>query len=203
MGFLDFALKAMELKDIERTGWLVRKVERPESVGDHTFSLALLCALYAEDEGLDPGKCARLALVHDLHETVCGDICTRESECEQKMSNAEKRKAEEKAIKELLKFAPAGKRQELGRLASEFMEQTTKEAVFVKDLDMVEMCIQVLYYKKHGRVKADMGDFFRRTDKALKTKTGRRLFVPANSLFNKLIKLAGSNAGSNVIHSGI
>jgi putative hydrolase of HD superfamily len=65
MPFLEFALKSLELKDIERTGWLVRKVRKPESVADHSFFLALLCSLYAKEEGIDELKCVRLALAHD------------------------------------------------------------------------------------------------------------------------------------------
>ena len=188
MSFLGFALKALELKDIERTGWLVRKVKRPESVADHSFFLALLCDLYAEEEKLSPLKCIRIALTHDLHETVCGDICSREFEHEQEMSNAEKRNEEEKAIKKFSKFVPPEKRKQLDSLGLEFLEQRSKESVFVKDLDMVEMCLQVLYYQKKGRVDADMGDFFRKTGRELKTKTGKRLFAKVEKEFSAFPK---------------
>jgi 5'-deoxynucleotidase YfbR-like HD superfamily hydrolase len=31
------------LKDIERRGWVLRNVERPESVGDHMYRMAIMC----------------------------------------------------------------------------------------------------------------------------------------------------------------
>ncbi|MEM0360114.1 MAG: HD domain-containing protein [Candidatus Diapherotrites archaeon] len=186
MGFTGFALKCLELKDIERTGWLVRKVKKPESVASHSFFLALLCSLYAKEEGLNELKCVRLALAHDLHETICGDICSREFEHEQEMTNAEKKKTEAKAIKKFSGFVPKSKRKALSCLELEFLELQSKEAVFVKDMDMIEMCLQALYYKKNERVKADMSDFFRKTERELKTSTGKRLFTQIKKEFSKL-----------------
>ncbi|MFH1235020.1 MAG: HD domain-containing protein, partial [Candidatus Diapherotrites archaeon] len=90
--------------------------------------------------------------------------------------------------KELSKIAPSGKRKELDSLALEFLGQSSKESVFVKDLDMVEMCLQALYYQKKGRVDADMGDFFRKTERELRTKTGKKLFAQVKKEFLALSK---------------
>ena len=177
MAFLEFAFKALELKDLKRTGWLVRRVEEPESVAAHSFFLALLSMLYAREEELNAEKCVSLALVHDLHETVCGDICSREFEHEQELSDAEKKETEGKAIAEFAKLVPEAQRQELESLSLEYLNQSSREAVFVRDLDLVEMCLQALYYKKHSRVNAGLGDFFRKTEKELETGTGKRLFA--------------------------
>jgi len=176
MAFLEFAFKALELKDLERTGWKVRSVEKPESVADHSFFLALLCLLYAEEEGLPAGKCVEIALVHDLHESICGDICSREFEHEQEISNAEKKKVEIGALEELLKTAPREKAGALRAASMEYFEGKSPEARFVRDMDLVEMCLQALYYKKKGRNMADLGDFFRKTSRELSTKTGKSLF---------------------------
>ena len=63
-----------KLKELERTGWAMRGVKRPESVADHSFGTAILSMILAKDEGLDVGKAAMMALVHDLPEAVVGDI---------------------------------------------------------------------------------------------------------------------------------
>lgn len=188
MGFLEFALKALELKDIERTGWIVRSVESPESIADHSFFLALLCLLYADKEKLNAKKCVSLALVHDLHESICGDICSREFEHEQEMSNAEKKRVEENAILEFLELVPAEQRKKTKSLAIEFLGQSSKEAIFVRDMDLLEMCLQALYYKKKNRAPADLSDFFRKTKRELKTRTGKKLFAEAEKEFEKLKK---------------
>ena len=39
---LNLAFAATALKDVERAGWVLRGVERPESVADHSFAVALL-----------------------------------------------------------------------------------------------------------------------------------------------------------------
>ncbi len=176
MAFLEFAFNVLELKDLERTGWKVREVRMPESVADHSFFVALLCLLYAEEEGLNAGRCVSLALAHDLHESICGDICTREFEHEQEVPNAEKKRIEASAMEELLKTAPEGRRGTLRAISMEYFDQKSGEAVFVRDMDMVEMCLQALYYVKKERTTQDLGDFFRKTERDLHTKTGKKLF---------------------------
>jgi len=185
MSFLEFAMKALELKDIERTGWKVRKVSKPESVADHSFFLALLCSLYAEQENLNEQKCIKLALFHDLHETICGDICSREFEHEQEISNKEKEECEVKAIHSFSDLMPEKQKQKFKSLALEFIEQKTPEAKFVRDLDLIEMCLQVLFYKKADRIEGDNSDFFRKTERELCTRTARDLFSVLKKEFEK------------------
>jgi 5'-deoxynucleotidase YfbR-like HD superfamily hydrolase len=76
----------------------------------------------------------------------------------------------------------------LDSLGLEFLEQRSKESVFVKDLDMVEMCLQVLYDRNKGRVNKEMGDCFRKTERELKTKTGRVLFSQVKKEFSAFPK---------------
>ena len=183
MQFLKFAMKALELKDIERTGWKVRKAKKPESVADHSFSLALLCSLYAKQENLNEQKCVELALFHDLHETVCGDICSREFEHEQEISNAEKEECERKAIDSFSGLIPEKQKQKFKSLSLEYIDQKTPEAKFVRDLDLIEMCLQVLFYEKTGRINGDNSDFFRKTEREISTKTGLELFLSVKKAF--------------------
>lgn len=62
-----------KLKDLKRSGWIMKKVSAPESVADHSWGVALLAVLLTP-EGLDRHKCLQLAIVHDLQETIVGDI---------------------------------------------------------------------------------------------------------------------------------
>ncbi|MCX6801125.1 MAG: HD domain-containing protein [Candidatus Diapherotrites archaeon] len=186
MGFLEFESKVLSLKDVGRTGWKIRKVKKPESVADHCFSVALLCKLFAEDEKLNVEKCVSLALVHDLHESVCGDICSREFEHEQEMTNAEKERTELAALEKLLPIAPENKKALLSRIAKEYFAQKTPEAKFVRDMDLVEVCLQALYYKKNGRTKKDLSDFFRSASRKIKSKTAKALFEKILEEFNQV-----------------
>ena len=186
MGFLEFLEKCLELKDLKRTGWLVRKVRDPESVAGHSFLVALLCLLYAEDEGLNAQECVSLALAHDLHESISGDICSREFEYQQEMTNAEKERLEKSAILDLSRISPKSKAKKIKSLELEYLERSTNNAVFVRDMDLLEMCLQALYYKKNKRTSQDLSDFFRKTARELKTTTGKRLFRIVKSQFDSL-----------------
>ncbi|MFA5357503.1 MAG: HD domain-containing protein [archaeon] len=185
MGFLEFESKILSLKDVERTGWKIRKVSKPESVADHSFSVALLCRLFANDENLDAEKCVSLALVHDLHESISGDICSREFEHEQEMTNVEKEEKELSALEKLLSIAPENKKLIISKIAKEYFAQKTLESKFVRDMDLVDMCLQALYYKKNNRTKKDLSDFFRSASKKIKSKTAKVLFEKVLSEFNK------------------
>ncbi len=188
MGFLEFSAKCLELKDLKRTGWLVRKVKEPESVAAHSFFVALLCMLYAEEERLNVQDCVSLALAHDLHESISGDICSREFEHQQEVTNAEKKRLERKAILELSEILPKGKAEKIESLGLEYLECSTKNAVFVRDMDLLEMCLQALYYKENKRTSQDLSDFFRKTERELKTSTAKRLFSRIKTSFGPIRK---------------
>ena len=185
MGFIEFWFRVLGLKDVERTGWKMREVGKPESVADHCFSVALLCRLFAGGEKLGVGKCVSLALVHDLQESICGDICSREFEHEQEMTNVEKEKIERSALKKLVSIAPKGKVEELSTLSEEYFAQRTPEAKFVREMDLIEMCLQALYYKKEGRTQKDVSDFFRKTKREIKSGTARELFEKIMAELNR------------------
>ncbi len=78
------------LKRTPRTGWVDVGIYEPESVADHTFRTAILCMLYADIEGLDTLKMLRLALIHDLPESMVGDLTPtqKNDQTKQKEENA-------------------------------------------------------------------------------------------------------------------
>src|SRR3954464_13130145 len=94
---------AGRLKETERAGWVLRGVEAPESVADHSWRVALLALLLAPAaEGApDPARAMALALVHDLAECMVGDITPFDG-----VDRAEKRRREEAAMSELSALAP-------------------------------------------------------------------------------------------------
>ncbi|MFW5828030.1 MAG: HD domain-containing protein [Alkalispirochaeta sp.] len=81
---LDRAIEFTELKDVDRTGWVLRGVDDPESVADHSWGTAQLCLLFAayatfdpDLAEIDPHRAVSMALVHDLAEVEVGDIPRR------------------------------------------------------------------------------------------------------------------------------
>ena len=185
MAFVDFLEAVLKLKDLKRTGWVMRNVQEPESVAAHSFNVALLCMLFAEDEKLNVEHCVKLALVHDLHEAICGDLVLKKHNAEHGISAAEKVSKEKESARELFKLLPS-KEHELIKLSNEFLEGKTKEAIFVRDMDRLEACLQAFYYTRHNRSNADMSEFFANTRKRLRTKSAKRLFNIIEAAYHKL-----------------
>jgi len=70
-----FFQKILELKNIPRQGWKDKlDMDDVESVADHSYSTAIMSMVLSDLEGLDTEKIIRMALLHDLAESVIGDI---------------------------------------------------------------------------------------------------------------------------------
>ncbi len=62
---LEFLIKLGKLKQIEREGWILRKVPQPETVADHCFSTAIMgWILSAKRKDLDKEKVIKISLIH-------------------------------------------------------------------------------------------------------------------------------------------
>jgi putative hydrolase of HD superfamily len=158
-----FAHLAMGLKEVARTGWLDRGVEpaAAESVADHSWSVALLAwLLAAEDAGLDRDRVLRLALIHDLAETITGDL-TPYGELHGEAPDSAflnlrhthtpesalaKHEAEQVAIDQLAALLPDGAAGELRAIWAEYAARESPEARFVKEIDRLETWLQSRRY---------------------------------------------------------
>ena len=131
------------LKRIRRTGWVNIGVNQPESVADHTFRTAFLCMVYADMAGLNPLRLIRMALIHDLHEAVIGDLTPTQK-------TKEIKKGEKKAIQEILSLLPEIQREKYLEVWKEYQEGQTKEAKAVRQLEKIEMALQAKEYERLG-----------------------------------------------------
>lgn len=61
-----------QLKDIVRKSWLKYPIDFPESNADHSFRVAFLSMILAEELGFDVDKCAKLAIIHEFGEIKGG-----------------------------------------------------------------------------------------------------------------------------------
>lgn len=183
-GELDSLLDMLELKDELRTGWVLRNVESPESVAAHAWSTATLCLLYAQRVGVDPQKAATMALVHDLGEAKTGDVARRAEEGEQEVPAAEKEAAERNAMTELL---DPFRDSDLLSLWEEYEARDTPTAQFVKDMDLIDGCLQALKYERERRYDEtepnehfsefdNLDEFFATAAPRFRTPFGEKLF---------------------------
>ena len=152
---LEFAQFAGRLKQVKRSGWLrFAKIKTVESVCDHSYRMSLLSCLCLSDFNVDVTKCVKMSLVHDLAESVVGDITPYDG-----VSKEEKQKKEEKAMN-LIKTSL---NEEMGDLLvnlwKEYEEGGSLEAQIVKDLDKYEMLLQA--YEYEVKYEENLEEFFK------------------------------------------
>jgi putative hydrolase of HD superfamily len=144
-----------KLKDIKRTGWVRSGIPFPESDADHMHRCAM-CAMilfqeFDDDDDhdyhpskVDKNKLLKMALTHDLCESLVGDITPH---CNIELLKTKEAK-EQAAMEEIRKAVgdPLGK--ELYDLWREYEDQESVEAIYCKDIDKFEMVVQAFEYEE-------------------------------------------------------
>ncbi len=138
---IDIFNTIVHLKKIPRQGWIEKaKIKNPESVADHSYSMAVITMILSEVNELDSNKTVKMSLLHDLAESITGDI-TPES-----MEKNDKKKLENNAMKKILQKLPTQIQENYQKVWQEYQDNKTKEAKFVHDMDKLEMAIQAKTY---------------------------------------------------------
>ena len=105
---------------------------RRESVADHSWRLALMAYLCAEEyPGIDLGKLLTFAAIHDLGESVTGDIPAF-------VKTEAQEEVEDRAIDRLVDTLPEPARSRLHDLFDEYEAQESLEARLCLALDKLE-----------------------------------------------------------------
>lgn len=152
---LDFFNTAANLKKISRQGWIDKlSLERPESVADHTFSMAIMGMIFSDLGNYNTEKILKTILLHDLAESVIGDITPEQ------ISKKEKNTLENKAIKSILCKLPSSLQKQYTCLWQEYQANNSNEARIVHQLDKIEMALQAKIYSKDGHSKEKLSSFF-------------------------------------------
>lgn len=147
MEFLKFVHFVEKLKNIKRSGWKRVKIPHPESVADHSFSVAMLAMTLASKAQINQEKAIKMALIHDLGEAITGDIVTISPDGDKTLPNLQdKLLAEDKAVKEII--ALLDDKEEYLKLYNEFKKNETPLANFVNELDKLELGLQANEYEK-------------------------------------------------------
>jgi putative hydrolase of HD superfamily len=174
MDIKKFYQTARKLKDTKRSGWAERGVKYSESVSDHSYMVAILCMIFPK-EGIDKDKAVKMALVHDLAESETGDIMDRKHFTDEPaadwkeriLTKSEKDKMERKVMEKIVSNLPKEAYKEVFGLWKEYEERKTKEALFVKDIDVVERVFQALDYHSKKNYKKDLKIFWDNKNKDL------------------------------------
>lgn len=172
--FLELSYK---LKEIERRGWTIKWIEKPESVASHVFWVVFIIAFLFKDLELefDLEKTLILAIIHDLGEAITGDITPYDG-----IEKSEKYKMEEEAMREIATLIGDDR---LHTLWMEYCEHKTIESKLVKEADIIDLMVQANIYKKSNNI--DIAEFMSHADKYTFTSVGRRLTDTIEAYFSR------------------
>lgn len=146
----DFTEHFYKLKEISRTGWKQKlEIENAESVASHTFLMIILVSFFAEKYGYSYKEKVRLiemALIHDLAESIIGDITPEDDK------ESMKKKMEDKAFHRIMEKMPSKTlKKKYLELWNEYQLNDSFESKFVHLIDKLEMVVQAKYYLDHRR----------------------------------------------------
>ena len=129
-----FLLEADKSKEIVRQTYLADG-KRKENDAEHSWHLALMCAILSEyaNEKIDVGRTMAMVLVHDLVEIDAGDTYAYDE-----AGNADKRQRELAAAERIFRLLPEDQAVWMRGLWDEFEEGTTPEAKFANTLDKIQ-----------------------------------------------------------------
>ena len=145
---IDYYVLCNKLKNTIRTGWKDWNVEkdRIESVAEHIFGVQMLAiAMKSEYKyDIDIMKVIYMLAIHELGETIIGDITLFQ------MNKEEKESIEHEAVHNILKDLVDG--EEIENLFLEFDEHKTKESIFAYQCDKLECDLQCKLYDEDNLV---------------------------------------------------
>ncbi len=141
----DFFYLVSELKKVPRKGWKTKVgIERPESVADHSYCTAVMAMVLSDSKSLNTEKVIKMALLHDLAESITGDFTPDD------ISKNDKTVFENEAMLEILSKLPDNLAKEYNSIWKEYSEDVTKESILLHDVDKLEMAIQAAKYSSEG-----------------------------------------------------
>ena len=112
---LDFFENSIDLKKIPRQGWMDKlSMKHPESVSDHSYSVAIICMVISDMQNLNSEKILKMALLHDLAESQIGDFTPDQIDKEEK--------------KKIIETIPKLKQFQIDELMKIFKEEAEKFA---------------------------------------------------------------------------
>lgn len=162
-----FFQSILRLKFVRRAGWVSKvKIKDAESVADHSFSMCAIAMLLSDMLGYDTQKVMKMAILHDLAESVVGDYMPGDVTAGEKMA------LENRAMKSILSSLPKKIRIEYEKIWDEYLQNKGDVARFVHKIDKLEMALQANYYAKQGYSGKLLAQFFESAQNAVGDESG-------------------------------
>ncbi len=152
---LDFFKTAANLKTIKRQGWIDRlSLDNPESVADHTFSMAIIGMVLSDCKDYDTEKILKMILLHDLAESIIGDLTPSQ------ISKDKKIILENKTFENIINNLSEHLQKQYRNIWYEYQENSSKESNLVHQIDKLEMALQAKIYSKQYDSTNEISSFY-------------------------------------------
>ena len=168
---IDFFKTSANLKKIHRQGWVDKlSLNNPESVADHSYSMAIMGMVLSDLENYDSEKILKMILLHDLAESEIGDYTPGQ------ITSEKKKELENKVFSKILENLPKSIRSQYQNIWNEYQENKTSEAIMVHQIDKLEMALQAKVYEKEGYSKEKLQSFIESAEKGITNPKLKELF---------------------------
>ncbi|KAK1755914.1 hypothetical protein QBC47DRAFT_381626 [Echria macrotheca] len=149
------------LKTTKREGWKRFGISRGESIADHMYRMSLLTMLCPPDLAakLDMAKCIKMCLIHDMAESLVGDITPVDGVSKPEKSRRETETMDYITTRLLGNVHGGDVGAEMRKIWQEYEDSKTLESHFVHDIDKMELLLQMVEYEKRAERKLDLGEF--------------------------------------------
>ncbi|KAM0510401.1 hypothetical protein D7B24_002314 [Verticillium nonalfalfae] len=149
------------LKTTKREGWRRFGIARGESIADHMYRMSLITLLAppALAPRLDLARCMKMALIHDMAESLVGDITPVDG-----VPKPEKNRREADTMDHITDGLLGGvygglPGREIRAIWQEYEDAQTIDSLFVHDVDKMELLLQMVEYERRGEGRVDLGEF--------------------------------------------
>ena len=168
---LDFFKTAIKLKKIHRQGWIDKlSIPKPESVADHSYSMAVMGMIISDLENYNSEKIIKMILLHDLAETKIGDYTPDQIDFDKK------NEIENTAFLKILEDLPNSIISQYQNIWKEYQESNSPESQIVHQLDRLEMVLQARTYQNEGHSKEQLKSFYESAKKEITNPKLKKLF---------------------------
>ncbi|RMY70933.1 hypothetical protein D0863_05463 [Hortaea werneckii] len=141
------------LKTTKREGWRRFGINHGESIADHMYRMSIMTLLCPPTLSLtlDLPRCTRMALVHDMAESLVGDITPIDGVTKTEKSRRETETMDyicSSLLGSLRGDSNAHARDQIRAAWQEYEDSQTPESHFVHDVDKIELLLQMVEYER-------------------------------------------------------
>ncbi|KAK6852901.1 hydrolase-HD superfamily [Apiospora arundinis] len=149
------------LKTNKREGWRRFGIERGESISDHMYRMSLMTMFCPPELAakIDLAKCMKMCLIHDMAESIVGDITPVDGVAKPEKSRREAETMDYISQRLLGKVHGGVTGQEIRTIWQEYEDSKTLDSLFVHDIDKMELLCQMVEYEKRCAKVLDLGEF--------------------------------------------